>query len=730
MSFALKSKKLVKLIVLLVAGLLGYLIAFWSLRGTVWTASDFQVLDLFYRRIVEYGYGPPLSSQIVYITITDETYDSFGRNILDRSDLARINAALAELGVEAVAYDIIFARPSHPAADQQFATSIAQLGSVYLPIGFAYSPEPRPFRWEAGEAYERLRSEYLHKPRERGTPQPFYATHALMQMDAFAAAAFNAGHISATSDADGVYRHLPLLLKIDSLYFPTLALSMFLDYVQVPWEKVLVHWGREVVIPATPGSFLERDVVIPIDERGRVFIPYPQVWARDFPKMEAHRLLQYFQQEDLRGNLLEFLEGKFVFIGDIAVGTSDLGQTPLEAEVPLIILHTSLLNGLLTHTFYRQWSFWQVLGFIALLGIIVGVAALPRPSWILYATGGAGFISIIVFTWVQFTRFSLFPVVTVGGSFLFLFFGLVVGLQIAVSREQAFIRNAFAKYVPETVVNELLMHPELLQLGGEERVLSVLFSDLAGFTTIAEQMSPPELVSLLNQYLTEMTDLILAEGGIIDKYQGDAIMAEFGAPLPLTDHADRAVRTALKMQRRLQELRQRWKARGLPALECRVGINTGPMIIGNMGSHQIFDYTVIGDAVNLASRLEGANKRYGTTIMISEFTHACLTPGLFRTRVLDVIRVKGKAKAVRVFEVYGEGTEPIDADDLSYYQAYQEGFAAYLARDFTLARAKFDEALSLRPGDLAAQEMLTRLETLKAEDLPADWDGSIALTEK
>ena len=181
--------------------------------------------------------------------------------------------------------------------------------------------------------------------------------------------------------------------------------------------------------------------------------------------------------------------------------------------------------------------------------------------------------------------------------------------------------------MPEKVVDTLLGSPEMLKLGGEERVMSVLFSDLAGFTTLSEKMTPTQLVHLLNHYLTEMTDIVLAEGGIIDKYEGDAIMAEFGAPLPLPDHADRAVRTGLKMQRRLKELREIWKGQGLPELRCRVGINTGAMIVGNMGSNQVFDYTVIGDSVNLASRLEGANKRYNTYLMISEFTLDCLTPG-------------------------------------------------------------------------------------------------------
>ena len=217
------------------------------------------------------------------------------------------------------------------------------------------------------------------------------------------------------------------------------------------------------------------------------------------------------------------------------------------------------------------------------------------------------------------------------------------------------------------------------------------------FTTLSERLSPQELVRLLNIYLTEMTAIVLEQGGIIDKYIGDGIMAEYGAPIPVPQHADQAVRTALHMQRRLEELRPNGANKVCPELRCRVGINTGTMVVGNIGSEQVFNYTVIGDAVNLASRLEGANKHYQTLVMISEFTHDCLTPNLFRTRLLDAIRVKGRLQPVKVYEVYGESTDAIPADDLAYYHAYDEACAAYLERRFDVARAQFEAALAYVP---------------------------------
>ena len=730
MGLRFKSKKLSRLAMFLCMALVLAVEGYWALRGDVWTEADFQLMDLFYRKAVAGDRGVPLSSRIVYVTVTDGSYEAFGKNVLDRTDLARVNEVLGDLGAEAVGFDIIFARPSRQEADEAFAASLDLLGTAYLPAGFALSGEPSAFRWEEGAAYDRFRDEVLFQPKESGEGRPFYATYGLMQMDAFALAAMGSGHISAQSDSDGVYRHVLMLLRVEDRYVPTLSLSMFLDYMRIPFDEVIVEWGDRIVIPAVEEGFLESDVVIPIDSRGRAFVPFPRPWGKGFPRIEAHSLLEYSENPDLRGNLLEYFEGNFVLLGDVSIGTADLGQTPLERDAPLIVIHAAMLNGLLTNTFYGSWSAGRVMWLVVAIGLLLGTSALFRSSWVLYGAGAAALAGLVGLTWIELLHFRLFPLAAAGGSTLVIGFGLVTGIEWGVSRERSFIKNAFSRYVPEEVVRQLLLKPELLRLGGEERVMSVLFSDLANFTSISERMTPTELVHLLNEYLTEMTRIVLEEGGIVDKYEGDAIMAEFGAPLVLTDHADRAVRAGLRMQARLRELRRDWKERGLPEMRCRVGINTGPMVVGNMGSHQVLDYTVIGDAVNLASRLEGANRRYDTFLMISEFTRQNLTPGLFRTRILDVIRVKGKSEAVLVHEVLGEASDPLDPRVKAYAEAYEEAFKAYLARDFDKARKGFERALELRPGDPASEDMLNRMADLDPRALPGDWDGSIGLTSK
>ncbi|MFC1839798.1 adenylate/guanylate cyclase domain-containing protein [Thermodesulfobacteriota bacterium] len=730
MNLKLKNNEQIRLIfILTISSLLIVLIFFWA-NGSIWTVWDYKILDTVYRHAVKHGYGPKMSHKIVCLPITDSTYKYFGKNILDRADIAMVNDALSEMNIEALAYDIIFARPSNPDSDKKFELSIKRLSSVYLPIGLDCSENSKAFKWEGGKAYERFKSGYLHTPVEKGLPNPYYAISALMQTDDFSMVALNSGHISALSDTDGVYRHMIMLLKVDNLYFPSLTLSMFLDYAGVPFEEIIVNWGKEIVIPATKGGYIDNHIIIPIDDRGQAFIPFTQAWEKDSPKMEAHKLLEYTKEENLQGNLRDFFEGKFVFIGDISVGASDLGQIPIERNVPLMITQTAMLNALLTNTFYKKILFVHGIALIIIIGVLLSVSALSKRSWPLYSTGVIILGNIIVITSIQFIRFNLFPVATISGSFLFIFFTLNIGIEIAVSKERNFIKNTFSRYVPQKVVNHLLENPALLKLGGEERIITVFFSDIADFTTISEKMNPSDLVNLLNEYLTEMTNIVLEEGGIIDKYQGDAIMAEFGVPFYVPNHADMAVKAGLRMQQRLKEMHQEWKEKGLPMLSCRVGINTGPMIIGNIGSKGIFDYTVIGDEVNLASRLEGANKRYNTLIMISESTYEYLTPKMFKTRILDVIRVKGKSKAVKVFEVYGETSETMDPNQDLYYQTYHKAFEDYLSRNFILAREKFLETLSIRSEDIASKEMLHRIDAIKSSELPNDWDGSIALKSK
>lgn len=321
----------------------------------------------------------------------------------------------------------------------------------------------------------------------------------------------------------------------------------------------------------------------------------------------------------------EQLKDKIVFVGvTLSEAVDDNKPTPFSSakgdkgtETPGVEVHLNALQTMLDGAYIEYLS----LEYQRLIQIFLGLLVF----WMIrrFSTKAALislFVILISFIAINFMLFTgdivinfFLPILT-----MFLVFAANYVMQYLESQKEAkMIKGAFAHYVPAKVVESLIDNPNLLQLGGEEREMSVLFSDVAGFTTISENLTPHELVNLLNEYLTAMTDLVLMNDGIIDKYEGDAIMAEWGAPIPFHDHAYKSVHTAILMQRKLKELRPMWKERGLPDVTARVGINTGKMVVGNMGSRDVFDYTVMGDAVNLASRLEGANKPYKTDIMIS-----------------------------------------------------------------------------------------------------------------
>jgi len=691
-----------------------------------------MALDFFHRLAVGRGCGPKVSfmPRIIYLIINDDTYHYFGKNIIDRKDLARINLALSKLNPEAVAYDMIFAMPGPEESDRFFAQSLLKLRSAYLPVGCALSELPAPFKWNKDDAGDKFQSAHLIQPVETGIGKPFHAARLLMQHEKFMDVVQGSGDVSIRADPDGIYRHIPMLVKVGERYLPTLSLSMFLDQAGIGPDDMVLRWGKNITLPVKNDTRPDSRINIPINQRGMAFVPFIAPMGKDFPQIAVHTFLETFKDEDLRGNLAEAFEGNFVFIADVATGSADLGDTALEKATSLVTIHASVLNALLTGIFYVQWGSMKVMFCLFLISILFGISAIFRFSRMLYGSGFAVLIGLPMLTWTEFTHFRLFPIATVTLWEMLLFFAMVVALEYTATRERSLIRNVFSRYVPETVVNELMANPDNLQLGGEERIATVLFSDIADFTVISERLAPKKLVSLLNNYLTEMTAIIMEYGGIIDKFQGDAIMAEFGVPLSCEDHADRAVAAGLRMQRRLVELRKEWRQKGMPELHCRVGINTGRMVVGNMGSQLVLDYTVIGDSVNLASRLETANKFYGTSLMISEFTLKALTVNCYRSRVLDVIRVKGKSEAVKVHEIYGYQDDHITPQLNAYYMLYGQAYTAYLARDFTLAAQQFREALALAPKDPAAGQMLHRIRFLTLENLPSDWDGSVILTTK
>jgi adenylate cyclase len=269
----------------------------------------------------------------------------------------------------------------------------------------------------------------------------------------------------------------------------------------------------------------------------------------------------------------------------------------------------------------------------------------------------------------------------------------------------------------------------MLGLGGREMELTAFFSDVADFTSISEQLSAPELVEVLNEYFTAMTDIVTDHGGYLDKYVGDAIVAVFGAPVHYADHAAKAVFVALEMQRKLPSMREKWKSEGRPELRARIGISSGSIVVGNMGSKARLNYTIMGDPVNLASRLEGVNKQYGTNIMISEFAYA-LCKSDIKAREVDLIRVKGKAKPVSIYEVLARSNEHLPDDIEQAVRHFVSGLQSYRSKDWRAAQEAFERALAARPEDGPSLTYLKRCKEFMVSPPPDDWDGVYVMTSK
>lgn len=309
------------------------------------------------------------------------------------------------------------------------------------------------------------------------------------------------------------------------------------------------------------------------------------------------------------------------------------------------------------------------------------------------------------------------------GHLAYVFNEMVIGLR---QRDQ--IKATFKRYLAPAVVDELIKHPERLNLGGEKRELSILFSDLVGFTSLSEGRDAQELVGLLNEYFDEVGQAIVARGGTLDKFAGDSVMCFFGAPIAQSDHRARALLSGVDHLRVVDSVRERWAKLGRPLIDCRIGINTGEVVVGNIGSQDGQDYTVIGDPVNLASRLEGANKEYKSRFMVSEETlRGC--EHLVETRELDLLRVKGKAHAVRVYEILGLAGS-LSATRRELMQIFAAGLAAYRASDFSAAAMLFAQALELDPKDGASAIFADRVAAFQKDPPPADWGGVYAMTSK
>ena len=673
----------------------------------------------------------PADPRVALVEIDAESLDRYGQWPWPRTRIADLIRAIDAGGASTIALDVVFSEPSRTGPgfdlrteDEDLATAIDEAGSVVLsfflreraPAGtpvLGRNDDPR-FRADADNV-ETARADLVIEP-PNGFPLRDYPA-VTPNLNLFAGVAAAQGFTTAERQG-GVARHLPLIARYDREVYPSLPLRAVQHYLGASLEVAADARGLPTIqLPAG---------LVVTDGRGRLWLDYPG--ARDFfDTVTAVDVLEGRAPPDV-------FRGRLVFVGASAAGLGETSATPFGVEIPGVEIHGVVAENLLSGRYLRDGGAPRLVSLVALvlLGPLVALmVALVERHWVgSLLAGGVTLAWGIVSYWALVGpgwHLELAAPLVAGGLALTGALRYQVGVVDAQARQ---IRSIFTHYVSTEIVDEMLRNPERVQLGGERRELTVLFSDIRGFTSISERLAPDALTSLVNRIFTPLTRRVLAAGGTLDKYMGDALMAFFGAPAAKADHARRACRAALGMIDELEGLNDVFGREGLlpegAALRLGVGLNTGDMVVGNMGSDEVFAYTVLGDSVNLGSRLEGCNKLYGTAILVSDTTVEAAGHDEFLFREIDRVRVKGREQAVAVYELMAGRPAPPDLEERA--RRYAEALADFRARRFDEAATAFD-ALA-RDGDAPAAVLASRAAALVETPPGPEWEPVEVLTGK
>lgn len=692
---------------------------------------------------------------VVLIVIDDQSIAELGRWPWSRTHFATVVRRLTAAGARVIAFDLLFSEPEvhlvrddlqalrttfkdlhlpdQSAALQEFSQRLVALAESADPdsmfatalqearhtlLAFSFTAEtPAQRAGHATTAPPTFMSAAAYRALQRAGPEPPHlpltADEILLPIAPLGQAAQTLGHVKVAFDTDGTPRYEYPVVSHQDAYYPSLAVQAVRLYAGLALEEVQARFAEGIQL----GSLF-----MPTDEAMRLLVHYYG---------PAGTFAAYSFVDVLHNRLPEqTFRDKIVLLGGAATGLGDTFVTPFSQALPGVERHATIIaNTLRGDALHRRDTTALLdLGAMLLLGLVVGWLGSTLP-WLwgtvvtLILAGSAVVLNVLAFTRLGLWVNLLFPLLTVASTY-----GAVTLYKfLTEARQRRALRRAFQHYLHPAVVEQVSQHPERLALGGEKRALTVLFSDIRGFSTFSEGLTPEVLVQLLNEYFNAMTQAVVADDGAVDKYIGDAIMALYGAPLPQPDHAYRACHTALRMLDALQVLQPRWQERGLPVIQIGIGINSGAMVVGNVGSDLRFAYTAMGDEVNLGSRLEGVNKEYGTHVIISEATWEHVKDRL-AARELDVIRVKGKAHPTRIFEVLGE--LPFTPPQATLVQRFAEALQAYRDRRWKEAIDLFQEVLHAAPDDYPSQLYIQRCQELQTTPPPADWDGVYVMHTK
>ena len=614
-------------------------------------------------------------------------------------------------GAKACVFDLILTEDSAYGVedDRDFSRAMKKAGNVFLTLFLSQEEST------SGQVSLQALHRFLSEIPAVNHKVLFPAKSVTIPLESFLHAARGVGNVQFAPDEDGIYRRLPLLFSCRNLLVPSLPLAV-VEFLE--GEKVEFGGKKDIYL---------KNRKIPVDDSGHMIIHYHGPTGTYSSYSIAAIINSWALVKEGKSPQIppRNFAGKIVFISASAPGLLDLRPTPLSSICPGAEILATVIDNLTEGDFISPSKKGLSLILLVVFSVITGIGVSYFQSlWkiILFSffclalPFGASCLAFLSGHWLELVLPEFAVLISFTGSSLF-------NLSVE-GKQRRFIKSVFRFYLSSHVIEQILKNPELLRLGGEKREISSFFSDIAGFTALSESLSPEELVNLLNSYLSEMTDIILTYQGTLDKYEGDAIIAFWNAPLDHPDHAWRACRAALKCQSRLTELRPQFQSRFGQVIFVRIGINSGPAVVGNMGSGSRFDYTAIGDTVNLASRLEGACKQYDVPILIGEKTHGMVKERI-AAREIDTIRVLGKKKPIRVFEIIGE-REQATSSELERISNFHLALEAYKNLDWEKALVLFKK----QEDDRVAQIYLERCRRFSHSPPPKDWDGVYDLKSK
>ncbi|MEW6358733.1 MAG: adenylate/guanylate cyclase domain-containing protein [Planctomycetota bacterium] len=716
--------------------------------------------------------GPLTPCEDVVIVALDETtLEQMESYPLPRGVYAKLVDTLAGAGAKAVAFDVIFAEPQNKEdlerldalitqweknpgvqrtegekryiaelkearqeidEDGKLAAALARATEkqvwVTLAIEFVKAgDETARFKGrKITEQEERLLRDFIYVqkiPKNKEEREellkvypPVEAVGVLPVIPKIAANCAGLAYVGFTPDHDGVLRYETLCTRFrDNFYMPIPIRAAWQFMVpDLDDSKLWIDFFKGVQIA---------DVHIPADSKHRMLINYcgPDGTFPTYPLYDV-----------LTGKVPgEKLKGKLVFIGATAMGTGDFIVTPFTARLPGVEKHANVVDNILKRRFLTRGLAAAAtdIAAIILLGLSLGTV-LP----LLAPVSGLAFMLILVTGWLGYAHYAfyahgvwhniIYPLLTI-----FLCFGLITLYRFAVEdKRRREVKRLFERYMDPAVVHEMLKHVDQIKLGGDSMGVTVLFSDVAGFTRISENLNSEGVINLLNRYFTPLTDIILKYGGYINKYQGDAIVAAFCVPLEATDHAVRACSAAIDCQKRVEELGREFEAQGLPAMPTRIGLSSGAATVGNIGSAQKFEYTVIGDSINLGQRLEAANKEFGTRTLIGGYTYHAAKDRI-AVRDLGLISVVGRDQPVHIYELLDYAGR-LSEEQKNLIAVFEKGLASFQERKWSEAKDCFREALKIAQDDGPSQRFIGLCDEFEQNPPPANWDKSIAMTGK